>query len=335
MPVLSTANRTRGQSGSPPAPTPSDSHKAVRNRRRARLRSNGVLLLMGAPALLLLLVFNYLPMAGLVTAFQDYRPRQGFLHSSFVGLENFRYLFTGSDTWHVTYNTVLMNALIIVATLISSLAIALLLNEVRDRSPRAAKIYQSAMFLPFVFSWVVVSYFVLAFLDADHGLVNQVLHAVGHGPVDWYADPGPWRVILVIVAVWKGVGFWVVAYLAAILAIDPQYYEAASIDGASRWQQTRLITLPLLSPLISINLLLDLSHIFHADFGLFFQVPRNSTPLYPTTDVIDTYVYRSLTSLGDVGMSAAAGLYQAFVGLVLVVVANWLVRRRDQEKALF
>jgi putative aldouronate transport system permease protein len=316
----------------PPAPR---RDSTVRTRRQARRRADAVLLLMGAPALLLLLLFNYLPMAGLVAAFEDYRPREGFLHSSWVGLENFRYLFTGSDTWHITYNTVLMNALIIAATLVCSLALALLLNEVRDRSPRAAKVYQSAMFLPFVFSWVVVSYFVLAFLDADHGLANQVLKAFGAHPVDWYSDPGPWRIVLVVVAVWKGVGFWVVAYLAAILAIDPAYYEAAAIDGASRWQQSRRITLPLLTPMISINLLLDISHIFHADFGLFFQVPRNSTPLYPTTDVIDTYVYRSLTSLGDVGMSAAAGLYQAFVGFVLVVGANWLVRRRDPDKALF
>lgn len=324
----------------PREPPPSPPRPAARRapgptRRAARLRRTSVLLLMGAPALLLLLLFNYVPLVGLVTAFQDYRPRDGILHSSWVGLQNFAYLFKGGDAWHITYNTVLMNALIIAATLVVSLALALFLNEVRDRAPRIGKIYQSAMFLPFVFSWVVVSYFVLAFLDADHGLLNHLLQDVGQKPVDWYADPGPWRIILVVVAVWKGVGFWVVAYLAAILAIDPEYYEAASIDGASRWQQTRRITLPMLTPLISINLLISLSHIFHADFGLFFQVPRNSTPLYPTTDVIDTYVYRSLTSLGDVGMSAAAGLYQAVVGFVLVLTANWLVRRRDPARALF
>jgi putative aldouronate transport system permease protein len=334
MSAPSLVNPTREPPTSKPEP-PTGPPRRVRTRRQARLRSNGILLLMGAPALLLLLLFNYIPLVGLVTAFENYRPRSGILHSSWVGLQNFSYLFTGGDAWRITWNTVLMNALIIAATLVVSLALALMLNEIRERSPRVAKLYQSAMFLPFVVSWVVVSYFALAFLDADNGLVNHLLHAVGGKPVDWYSDPGPWRIILVVVAVWKGVGFWVVAYLAAILAINPEFYEASAIDGATRWQQTRRITLPLLAPLISVNLLLSLSHIFHADFGLFFQVPRNSTPLYPVTDVIDTYVYRSLTSLGDVGMSAAAGLYQAFVGFVLVVTANWLVRRRDADKALF
>jgi putative aldouronate transport system permease protein len=305
------------------------------SRRQVRMRSTLTLFLMGLPALLLLLVFSYVPMVGVVMAFKDYRPARGVFGSAWVGLQNFRFLFSSGDAWHITFNTVFMNALIIAANLVVSLALALLLNEVRDRSPRLAKVYQSAVFLPFVFSWVVVSYFVLAFLDADHGLVNHVLAGVGMRPVDWYSRSGFWPLILTIVAVWKGVGFWVIAYLAAIIAINPEYYEAASMDGAGRWQQMRRITLPMLVPLIVINLLLSVSHIFHADFGLFFQVTRNSTLLYPTTDVIDTYVYRSLTSLGDVGMSAAAGLYQAFVGFVLVVLANWLVRRRDPQKALF
>jgi putative aldouronate transport system permease protein len=305
-------------------------------RRRPALRwTNLVLFLMGAPALAVLFVFSYLPMAGLVLAFEDYRPREGITGSRWAGWQNFAYLFQGGDAWHITFNTLFMNSLIIIATLVTSLALALLLNEIRDRSPRAARLYQSAMFLPFVFSWVVVSYFVFAFLDADHGLVNHLITDAGGRPVDWYSQPGWWPLILTVVAVWKGVGFWVIAYLAAILAIDPQYYEAAALDGAGKWQQIRRITLPLLSPLIIINLLLSLSHIFNADFGLFYQVTRNSPLLYPTTDVIDTYVYRALTSLGDVGMSAAAGLYQAVVGFILVLVANWLVRRRDPDKALF
>lgn len=318
----------------PPKPEKRPQIKAV-SRRQARFRSTMTLFLMGLPALLLLFVFSYVPMAGVVMAFKDYRPARGIFGSKWVGLENFRFLFGSGDAWNITFNTVFMNALIIAANLLVSLTLALLLNEVRDRSPRMAKIYQSAVFLPFVFSWVVVSYFVLAFLDADRGLVNHVLTGVGLQTVDWYSKASYWPLILTIVAVWKGVGFWVIAYLAAIIAINPEYYEAAALDGAGRWQQMRRITLPMLVPLIVINLLLSISHIFHADFGLFFQVTRNSTLLYPSTDVIDTYVYRSLTSLGDVGMSAAAGLYQAFVGFVLVLLANWLVRRRDPQKALF
>ncbi|GAA5190663.1 sugar ABC transporter permease [Rugosimonospora acidiphila] len=316
---------------SPPGSAPGPVH---RKRRRFR-RADGVLLLMGLPALLLLFVFSYVPMAGLVLAFENYRPRQGIFGSAWVGLQNFKFLFVGGDAWRITVNTVGMNALFIVANLVVALGLALLLNEVRDRSPRLAKLYQSAMFLPYVFSYVVVTYFVVAFLDADSGLANHLLLDVGMKPIDWYARSGFWPVILTVVEVWKTVGFWVIAYLAAIIAINPEYYEAASMDGAGKWQQTRRITLPLLSPLITINLLLSVGHVFHADFGLFFQVPRNSSLLYPTTDVIDTYVYRALTSLGDVGMSAAAGLYQAVVGFVLVLVANWLVRRRDPAKALF
>jgi putative aldouronate transport system permease protein len=318
----------------PPQPVPRPRVKTA-SRRRARFRASLTLFLMGLPALVLLFVFSYVPMAGVVLAFKDYRPARGVFGSAWVGLENFKFLFSSGDAWRITFNTVFMNALIIAANLVVSLTLALLLNEVRDRSPRLAKIYQSALFLPFVFSWVVVSYFVLAFLDADHGLVNHVLNGVGLQSVDWYSRAGWWPLILTLVAVWKGVGFWVIAYFAAIIAINPEYYEAASMDGAGRWQQMRRITLPMLVPIIIINLLLSVSHIFHADFGLFFQVTRNSPLLYPSTDVIDTYVYRSLTSVGDVGMSAAAGLYQAFVGFVLVVVANWLVRRRDPQRALF
>jgi putative aldouronate transport system permease protein len=267
-------------------------------------------------------------MAGIILAFKDYNTYDGVARSPWVGLQNFHYLFANGDAWRVTRNTVVMNGLFIAANLVVSVGLALLLNEIRDRAPWLTKIYQSAMFLPFVLSYVVITNFVLTFLNADTGLVNHLLHDAGAHGVDWYNSPNWWWLVLTVVEVWKGVGFWVIVYLAGIISINPEYYEAAAIDGASRWQQIRLITLPLIVPLIVINVLLSMSHIFNADFGLFFQVTQNSTTLYPTTDVIDTYVYRSLTSIGDVGMAAAAGLYQALVGFALVITANWLVRRR-------
>jgi putative aldouronate transport system permease protein len=303
--------------------------------RRARLRRDLVYLAMGLPGLALLAVFSYVPMAGAVLAFQDYRPAEGVFGSAWVGLQNFAYLFATSAAWNITRNTVVMNVIFIIVNLTVALTLAILLSEVRDRTPRLAKFYQSTMFLPYVLSYVAITGFVLAFLDPKTGLLNQVVEFFGGSPVGWYQDPQYWPVILTVVSAFKGVGFWVIVYLAAILAMNPAYFEAAAIDGATRWQRIRLITLPLLAPLVVLNLLLAVGGIFNADFGLFFQVTLNSTPLYPTTDVIDTFVYRSLTSLGNVGMAAAAGLYQSFVGFVLVIGANWLARRRNSDGALF
>jgi putative aldouronate transport system permease protein len=308
-------------------------------RRRSAIRraasKHGALLLMMTPGLLLLLVFNYTPMVGLVIAFKNYRAYQGLWGSAWVGLQNFQYLFGTSDAWHITYNTLLMNGLFIVTVLVGSIIIALLLNEIRDGGVWLPKFYQSTLFVPYVLSYVLISYFVFALLSADSGVIDKLLTGMGLPSVDWYSSAEPWRVILTLVNLWKNAGFWSIVYLAGMLAISPEYYEAARIDGASKWVQIRLITLPLLMPLIIINLLLSIGRIFYADFGLFYQVPQNSGLLYSTTDVIDTYVFRSLTVTGNVGMAAAAGFYQAVVGFTLVVISNWVVRRIDPDRALF
>ncbi|MFF1879770.1 ABC transporter permease [Leifsonia sp. NPDC058230] len=290
---------------------------------------------MALPALAVIFVFQYIPMAGLLIAFQNYKASTGLFGSQWVGFSNFEYLFATNDALRITVNTVFMNSLFILANLVVALLIAILLNEVRDRWAWLGKFYQSVLFLPHFFSWVVVSYFALAFLDPANGLINHLLEFVGLPKVNWYGEPGFWPAILTIVSVWKNVGFWVIVYTAGILAISPELYEAARIDRASKWQQIRHITIPSLMPLIIINFLLSVGGIFRADFGLFYMVTNNSTLLYPTTDVIDTYVYRSLTSLGDVGMASAAGFYQAIVGFALVIIANWLVRRNDPDRALF
>ena len=301
----------------------------------ANTKRDVALLMMMLPGLLVLFVFAYLPMFGIIIAFKDYRAYQGVLGSQWVGLKNFQYLFGTDDARRIVVNTLAMNALFIVSVLVVALAIALLLKEVQGSSRWLSKFYQSTLFFPYLFSYVIINYFVFALLNTSNGFVNHTLEAVGVHPVNWYQSAQSWPVILTLVTVWKNAGFWSIVYLAGIIAINPEYYEAATIDGASRWRQMWRITLPLLKPLIVINLLLSIGRIFYADFGLFYQVTRNAPELYPTTDVIDTYVYRTLTTIGDVGMASAAGTFQAVVGFLLVLFSNWLVRRTEPQSAIF
>lgn len=296
-------------------------------------QTNATLTLMALPGLLMLLVFAYLPMVGLVIAFKDYRFADGILGSAWVGFDNFRFLFGTDNAWRITRNTLVMNSLFISTGTVAALAIALLMNEVY--TSWASKYYQTMLFFPYFISWVIVSYFVFGFLNGETGIVNKLLSALGQETVAWYREPQHWPAILVLAHLWQSVGFSSIVYLAGMLGIDPIYYEAAKIDGATKWQQIRYITLPLILPLIIILVLLSIGRIFNADFGLFFFVPRDNPMLYSTTDVIDTFVYRSLVQLGDISMAAAAGFYQSVVGFVLVVLANWFVRRINRDYSLF
>lgn len=207
------------------------------------------------------------------------------------------------------------------------------MNELLNK--RLTKVYQTAMFMPYFLSWVIISYFVLIFLNMEKGVFNQLLAYFGADPVNWYSEPKYWPYILIFMGIWKNIGYGSVVYLAAIAGIDRSYYEAAMIDGASKWQQIKYITLPQLKPLMIILTVLALGGIFRSDFGLFFQVTKNSGALYPVTDVIDTFVYRGLTVMGDTGMSTATGLYQSVVGLILVLTANYAVRKIEKEYAVF
>jgi len=302
------------------------------------LNRNKAMLLMVLPATVWFICFAYLPMVGMIIAFKEYRyTRDGFLasivNSEWLGFENFKFLFNTPDAWIITRNTVLYNAVFIVLGLVMSVAIAILLSELVNK--RLAKMFQTGMFLPHFLSWVIVGYFLFSFLSYDKGVVNQVLSWFGADPIQWYNDKTYWPVIIVLVFLWKSVGYNSVIYLAGIMGIDRSLYEAAMIDGANKWQQMRKITIPMLMPLIIILTLLAIGKVFYADFGLFFQVPRDSGPLYSVTNVIDTYVYRGLKVTGEIGMSAAAGLYQSVVGFILVITSNWIVRRIDKDKALF
>lgn len=297
-----------------------------------------MLLLMVLPGALWFLIFSYTPMFGAIIAFKQYRFSKGgfwdsIVTSKWVGFDNFKFLFTTNDAYIITRNTILYNVVFIAIGLVVSVAMAIALSELVNK--RLAKIYQTGMFLPYFLSWVVVGYFAFSFLSRDRGLLNQIMGWFGANPVSWYSEPKYWPIILVLVSLWKGVGYNSVVYLAAIMGIDKSLYEAAMIDGASKFQQVRNITVPLLKPLITILTLLAIGKIFYADFGLFYQVPRNSGTLYGVTNVIDTYVYRGLKVTGEIGMSTAAGLYQSVVGFILVMTSNAIVRKYDRENALF
>ncbi|MBX3050350.1 MAG: sugar ABC transporter permease [Caldilineaceae bacterium] len=295
--------------------------------------TNFNLLMMALPGILLLLVFAYLPMVGLVIAFKDYRFADGILGSAWVGFENFRFLFGTDTAFRITRNTLGMNSIFIVTTTIGALAVAMLMNEVYQS--RMSKYYQTMLFFPYFISWVIASYFVFAFLNGEGGVVNQMIVRAGGTPPSWYRSPQYWPLILTLANIWNSIGFSSIIYLAGILGISPELFEAAKIDGAGKWQQIRYITLPLLYPLIIILVLLAIGRIFNADFGLFFFVPRDTPMLYSTTDVIDTFVYRSLVQLGNISMAAAAGFYQSTVGFVMVITANWVVRQINRDYSLF
>jgi len=303
--------------------------------RRVRLwlRDNGAPLIMSLPGFLHLLIFAYVPMFGIIIAFKDYRFDQGIFGSKWIGFYNFRYLFSSAVAVRITRNTVLLNFMFILTGLVASLIVALLMNEVQGKL--RARFYQSAMFLPHFISWVIVGYFVFALLNLEDGMVNHLLQSLGKEPIRWYGEAQYWPAILVIVNLWKGMGYGSILYLAVMLGINPEFYEAAKIDGANKLQQILHITLPMLVPIIIIQLLLAMGGMFRANFGMIFNATQNRSSLYPTTDVIDTFVYRALLQMGDMGMAAAAGVYQSVVGFVLVILSNWLVRRVDPERSLF
>lgn len=292
------------------------------------------LYLMMAPGLLYLIINNYLPMFGLVVAFKKVDYRLGILKSPWVGLSNFEYLFKTSDAWIITRNTICYNLAFIVLGTLVSVAVAILLNEVKG--VKRKKAYQTIILIPFLISTVVISYLVYAFLSVDSGFVNNsVLPKFGMDAVAWYGEKKYWPFILVIVNLWKSFGYNCIIYYATILGIDSSLNEAAVVDGAGRWHRIRYITLPSLKGTIITLTLMSVGRIFYSDFGLFYQVPMNSGPLFDVTNTIDTYVYRGLLQLNDVGRASAAGFYQSLVGFAIVLLANYIVRKAEKDSALF
>jgi len=296
-------------------------------------KSNLPLTLLAFPGIVLVFIFCYLPLPGIILAFKKLDFAKGIFGSPFVGLENFKFLFFTDTAWRLTRNTVLMNLIFILAGMACSVIIALLLFEVRNEI--AVKVYQTAIIFPYFLSWVVVGYMSYGILSSQYGLLNVIIKAFGGESVDWYSKPEWWPFFLALFYIWKSAGMGSIIYYASLIGIDKEYYEAATIDGATKWQMTRYISLPFIYPMMTLLLILNIGNIIRADFGLFYYLTRDVPLLYPTTDVIDTYVFRVMRRIGDPGMAAAAGLYQSTVGFVLIVISNYIVTKIEPDNALF
>jgi ABC-type polysaccharide transport system, permease component len=316
--------------------------KSLRSKNKRRLTLDDIqLFLLSLPTFAWYFAFCYLPMFGIIIAFKNYKlaPGHNFVYSllvnsKWVGLKNFQFLFKLPDWPKVFSNTIVYNVIFIVLGILIPVLLALLISEMHSK--RLAKVTQTAMFFPHFISWVVVSYFVYAFLATDRGLLNNLLASVGSDKIKWYQDQKYWPAILVFMNVWKGTGYSMVVYLAAISGIDQEMYEAALIDGATKFEQIRYITLPFLRPIISIMFILAMGRIFNSDFGLFYRVPRNSDSLSAVTQTIDVFVYKSLTAAGtNINYSSAAALFQSVLGCITIIISNLVVKRIDPESGLF
>lgn len=272
-------------------------------------------------------------MPGIILAFKKFSSIKGVFGSPWVGFGNFKYLFMTDTLTRITVNTVVMNLLFIITGTIFSIILALLLFEVSKRS--LIKLYQTVMIFPNFLSWVVVSFMFYTIMSSQYGMLNMLMKALGMNTVDWYSSPQYWPFILVVTNLWKGGGVGCLLYFAALMGIDMELFEAAKIDGATKLQMTRYISLPLLIPMATILTIMNIGGIIHADFGMFYNLTMDIPALYPTTDVIDTYVFRALRNLGDQGMAAAAGLYQSAVGFILIVLTNGVVKKINPDNSLF
>ena len=290
--------------------------------------------ILAIPGIIYMFCNNYLPMFGIVIAFKRLSFRKGIFGSEWAGLDNFKFLFASSDAWTITRNTILYNVVFIILTTAIAVAIAILLNEITSKFSK--KLYQTLILLPYLMSWVICSYLVYAILSGETGLLNNsVLKWLGMDPINWYNEPKYWPFILTFVQLWKSLGYAMIIYFSSIVGISQDYYEAATIDGASKWQQIKNITLPLLKPTVITMFILQIGRIFYSDFGLFYQIPMNSGTLYGVTRTIDVYVYNALMQNSDYGMSSAASVYQSIVGFVLIIASNAIIRKTSKENALF
>ena len=303
--------------------------KAVR--KKQSFRSNLPFFGLMAPALIYIFINNYLPMFGVFIAFKNINYQKGIFGSEWIGLKNFEFLFKTKDAYIMLRNTLGYNLLFIVLGIVLSVSLAILMNEIGQTL--LAKVAQPVIIFPNMISMVIVAYIVFAFLNSQTGFINKTI--LPDNPISWYSKAQYWPTILTIVHIWKVTGYGSIIYMASIGGIDKELFEAARVDGATRWRQIIHITLPLLKPTIIMMVLMSVSKIFNSDFGLFYQVPMNSGVLYKTTQTIDTYVYRALMEQSDIGMSAAASLFQSVVGFVLVIVANQIVAKVDSDNRLF
>ena len=297
------------------------------------LRKNRVLLMMLIPAFLYFFIFSYLPMSGAIVAFKSYNFREGIFGSPWVGFSNFEYFFKSGQAWTVTRNTILYNVGFIVVNTVLQMGLAIFISEIGCKYFK--KVTQTAMFLPYFISWVVVGMIAYNFLNVDYGTVNTILNKLGMESINFYGTKWVWPIIITAFCAWKNVGYGTVLYLAAIMGIDQEIYEAAQIDGANIFQRIFKVTIPCLVPTLIILTLLSIGNIFRGDFQMFYQLVGNNGPLFPITDVIDTFTFRSLIQSGEVGMSAAAGLYQSIFCFITIIITNKIVKSYDKDYSLF
>ncbi|MCH4207598.1 MAG: ABC transporter permease subunit [Solobacterium sp.] len=303
----------------------------LKKKKRRQFREQLPFYFMMLPGLIYLFCNNYLPMFGIVIAFKKVNFAKGIWNSPWCGLENFKFLFATKDAYIMIRNTVCYNLAWIAIGTIIAIAIALMMNEIAKKP--IAKFLQPVICFPSMISAVILSYLVYAFLSTSNGFLNRTIFA--SSPISWYSEPKYWPIILTIVYLWQNAGQSSIIYMAAIAGIDKGLYEAARLDGANKWKQITTITLPLIRQMVILMLLMSIGRIFNSDFGLFYQVPLNSGMLYSTTQTIDTYVYRALLEMNNVGMSSAASVFQAVIGFVLVLTSNMIVSKVDSESALF
>ena len=296
------------------------------NRRRT-------LYIMALPAIVITLVFCYIPMVGIIVAFKNYNYDGGFFFSPWAGLDNFKFFFISGKAWLVTRNTILYNLAFIIVDNVFEILIAIIITELYGKYYK--KITQSIMFFPHFISWVIVGAFVYNIFNYEYGLLNTLLKSLNAEPLNIYNMPWAWKYILVGFSVWKSVGYGSIIYIAAIMGLDTECYESARIDGADVFQKIRYIILPLLVPTIIIVLLLSLGSLLRGNFQMFYQLVGTSGNLYNATDVIDTFVFRSLIQSNDLGMASAAGFYQSTLCLVIILVVNYIVKKFETEYALF
>lgn len=297
------------------------------------VKRNGPLFVMLIPAVLFIVVFAYLPMSGLVLAFKDYRYNLGVFGSDWNGIENFRYLFSSGTGWLITKNTILYNLLNLFTSQALAILIAIFITEINKRMFK--KITQSIIFLPYFISWVIVGTFVYAIFNYETGLLNNLITSMGGEAVNVYSTPGVWPWIICCFNAWKWCGYNSVIYIAAIIGVDQEIYEAATIDGATISQRILHVTLPCIRPTVITMLLLQVGRILRGDFEMFYQIVGNNGQLFNATDVIDTYVFRSLLQNSNLGMSAAASFYQSALCFIIILIVNAVVKHIDEDYALF
>lgn len=311
----------------------------IKNKKKHWTKDDTELTLLGMPTFIWYMVFSFLPMFGLMIAFKEYKlsPGHGFLYSLFyskwVGFKNFSFFMKSNAFLMLLRNTVLYNIVFIVLGIIIPVTMAIIISLIYSKMK--SKVYQTMMFFPHFMSWVVVSYFVYAFLSQDKGFINNILNYFGKDSIQWYSSPQYWPFILVFMQIWKTVGYSMVVYLASITGIDGTLYEAAVIDGAGKLQQIKYITLPCLKPIVVMMFILNVGKIFYSDFGLFYQVTqRVPNSLYTTVSTFDTYIYNSLQSNVSIGKTAAASFFQAIACCITILIANYIVSKIDEENAI-